>query len=168
MSKCCRAVVTGESVTCLKREPPRIEAEDFLRSMADWHSSWGWKDIFREWHSFDTGDSFPDAKSKLLEWVLKFRNMKNVPLSTDNVLEVLDVWLANNGKAGVHPEIFKEHVEKFTTFMRHCCYSPSLLVAYNEPFSHDDDLEWVFFFVGRLRSESQTFVVQSFLLNCWI
>ena len=71
-------------------------------------------------------------------------------------------------QAGTHPEIFKEHVEKITGFMRHCCYSPSLLVVYNQRFIHDDDLEYVFFFVGRLRSEPQTLVVQSFLLNCWI
>ena len=81
----------------------------------------------------------------MLSRVLKFPSMKNVPLSSDNVLEVLDVWLANNGKAGAHPEIFKEHVEKIITFMRRCCYSPSLLAACNEPYSHDDDLEWVFF-----------------------
>mmetsp|Transcript_49302 Transcript_49302/g.115891 ORF Transcript_49302/g.115891 Transcript_49302/m.115891 type:complete len:301 (-) Transcript_49302:107-1009(-) len=160
------AVVTGESVAFLQREPPMIEAEDFLRSMVE--MSWEPTDIFRKWHASDTDKKFPILKSELLEWALSHRNMQNVPLSTDQLLRVLDVWLDANAKAGTHPEIFKEHVEKITGFMRHCCYSPSLLVVYNQRFIHDDDLEYVFFFVGRLRSEPQTLVVQSFLLNCWI
>ncbi|CAE7887219.1 unnamed protein product [Symbiodinium sp. KB8] len=146
------AVVTGDAVAFLQREPPMIEAEDFLRSMVD--MSWDPADIFRRWHKFDTYNEFPRLQSELLEWALTHRNMQNAPLSTD--------------QAGAHPEGFKEYVEKITAFMRHCCYSPSLLVVYNEPYGHDDDLEHVFFFVGRLRNEPQTFVVQSFLFNCWI
>ena len=40
--------------------------------------------------------------------------------------------------------------------------------SWQEPMSHDDDMELVFFFVGRLRMDPQTFVVRSFHLNCWI
>ncbi|CAE7219220.1 unnamed protein product [Symbiodinium sp. CCMP2592] len=171
------AAVTGESVAFLQREPPMIEAEDFLRSMVN--MPWEPTDVVHKWHASDTDKKLPILKSELLEWALSHRNMQNVPLCTDDVLRVLDVWLDANAKAGTHPEIFREHagthpeifrehVEKITAFMRHCCYSPSLLVVYNEPYGHDDDLEYVFFFVGRLRSEPQTLVVQSFILNCWV
>ena len=42
------------------------------------------------------------------------------------------------------------------------------IFADEEPFGHDDDMEMVFFFVGRLRMEPQMLVVQSFHLNCSI
>ncbi|CAE7943194.1 unnamed protein product [Symbiodinium necroappetens] len=160
------AVVTGDSVAFLRREPPMIEAEDFLRSIVA--TSWERRSIFYRWHAFDTYMQFPDSEPELLEWVLSHRKMKNVPLSAASMLEALDVWLEDNGKAGAHPEAFKEDVEKVAAFMCHCCYSPSLLVVYNGPFAHEYDLGYVLFVVGRLRSEPQTFVVQSFLLKCRI
>ncbi|CAE7241989.1 unnamed protein product, partial [Symbiodinium microadriaticum] len=107
----------------------------------------------------------PGSEPELLEWVLSHRKMKNVPLSAASMLEALDVWLEDNGKAGAHPEAFKEDVEKVAAFMCHCCYSPSLLVVYNGPFARGYDLGYVLFVVGRLRSEPQTLVVQSFLLK---
>ncbi|CAE7700513.1 unnamed protein product [Symbiodinium sp. CCMP2456] len=88
------AVVTGDAVAFLQREPPMIEAEDFLYSMVD--MSWGPDDIFYKWHAFDTYKKFPRLQSELLEWALTHRNMQNVPLSTDRVLGVLDVWLDQN------------------------------------------------------------------------
>ena len=79
--------MTGDAVAFLQREPPMIEAEDFLRSMVD--MSWDPADIFRRWHKFDTYNEFPRLQSELLEWALTHRNMQNAPLSTDQVLGVL-------------------------------------------------------------------------------
>ena len=72
------AVVTGESVAFLQREPPMIEAEDFLRSMVE--MSWEPTDIFRKWHASDTDKKFPILKSELLEWALSHRNMQSLRL----------------------------------------------------------------------------------------
>ena len=155
------AMVTGESVAFLHREPPMIEAEDFLRSIVG--TSWERQSIFYRWHAFDTYMQFPRTK-----WALSHRKMKNVPLSAENVLQALDVWLEDNDTAGTHPEVFKQEVEKVTAFVCHCCYSPSLQEVYNGPFAHEYDLGCVLFVVGRLRSEPQTFAVQSFLLKCRI
>ena len=64
---------------------------------------------------------------------MSHRQMTNVPLTTENVLERLTAWLElDESKAGVHPDSFRAHVDKIVAFMQHCCYSPSLLVAYEE------------------------------------
>ena len=81
------AVVTGESVAFLQREPPMIEAEDFLRSMVE--MSWEPTDIFRKWHAFDTYKKFPRLKSELLEWALSHRIMQNLRVAKGRTLKCL-------------------------------------------------------------------------------
>ena len=126
------AVVAGGSVTLLKSDPPIITSEDFLRSMAEVHG-WERKDVFRRWHSFDTYRQFPATKMQTLQWAMGHKGMRNVPLTAENVLGCFDVWLGLNHKEGTHPDSFRAHVNEVVAFLQHCCYSPSLLVAYDVP-----------------------------------
>ena len=125
------AMITVDSMTLLRREPPLISTEDFLRTMVE---SPGWQpgDVFLRWHGFDTYRKWPASTEDRWKWALGHRNMRNVPLTTENVLECLDVWLGIEDKQGTHPDSFGAHVDKMVAFMQHCCYSPSLLVVYEE------------------------------------
>mmetsp|Transcript_24468 Transcript_24468/g.56752 ORF Transcript_24468/g.56752 Transcript_24468/m.56752 type:complete len:287 (+) Transcript_24468:44-904(+) len=160
-------VLPGDRLTLLQKEPPMISTDAFLQTMVFCVHKWEHSDVFRRWHEFETYRKMPVSKDELMSWAMAHGNMKNLPLSTENVLACLDIWMDLNENAGQHPDAFRLHVEKATTFWQECCFNPSLFVVYEEPYAHDDVIEQVFFMAGRLRNEPQTLLVQSFLLNCW-
>lgn len=160
--------VPPEGVTLLRRDPPIIGTEAFLESMVycrDWQEGL----IFRRFHQFDSYEAWPAEKGDLLSWAMNFRDMKNTPFSVSSFLECMDVWLAeNDGRKGQHPAGFVSEVTELQTFLETQCFSPSLLQPYQETYRHNDDMEWPFFIIGRLRSSPQALLVVCGHLNCWI
>ena len=66
---------------------------------------------------------------------MQHRRMRNVPLTTENVLECFDAWLQQEDKSGTHPDSFRAHVDEITLYLQHCCCNPSLLTPHEEPHS---------------------------------
>ena len=123
------AMVTMDSVTMLRRDPPAIATGDFLRTMIRC-PGYQERGVFRGWYEVASA-TFGSSIEAGLERVMAYQNMRNVPLTTEHTLACLDAWLRIENKAGTHPDSFRVHVDKMVAFMQHCCYSPSLL-AYEE------------------------------------
>ena len=141
-----------------------ILTEEFLESMV--HCVQDPPKIFKRWYQVDTEQLFPEDKNELLEWIMGHRGMQHCHLTRDNVLKCFDIWLKLQPDLGVaHPESFQKGVDGLIVFFETYCHSPSLLQVYNEPYGHDDDVEYVIFFVGRLRHASQTLLVNTILLK---
>lgn len=158
--------VSVDTLFLFRKEPPMISTAEFLESLV--YCVPEWKDsILSRWQQFDTNKAFPTDKDDLLVWAMTHKAMKNVPLTRDSICECLDVWMELNDKAGAHPAAFLSDVDRLLTFFEEYCFSPSLLQVYSEPYAHNDDVEFVFFLVARLRCEPQTLMVNTIHLNCW-
>ena len=124
------AMVTLDSVTMLCRDPPAIATKDFLCTMFTC-PGWQEREVFRAWYETECGP-FGSSVEDRWEWAMAYQNMRNVPLTTEHTLACLDAWLRIENMEGTHPDSFRVHVDKMVAFMQHCCYTPSLLAAYEE------------------------------------
>lgn len=160
-------MLSVEIITLVYKEPPMVSTDELFDSMVYSIPHWEKDKIFRRWHSFDTYREFPEDREKLREWTRSKSACEHVPLTRDSLLRSFDVWLELQDRSGQHPESFLLEVNALISFFEEYCYSPSLMQVYDETYGHDDDVEFVLFLVGRLRSQPQTLMVQSVLLNCW-
>jgi len=154
-------------ITLVRKEPPMVSIDELFDSMVYGIPNWEEDRIFRRLHRFDTYQKFPEDREKLREWTRSKSACEHVPLTRDSLLKSFDIWLQLQKRRGQHPESFLLEVDALISFFEEYCYSPSLMQVYDEVYGHDDDLEFVFFLVGRLRSQPQILMVQSILLNCW-
>ena len=70
-------------MTLLQRDPPKVETEDFLRSMVECVDERNKTNIFLKWHFWDTYDAWPTFKEEQLEWAMGYCDMMKVPLAQE-------------------------------------------------------------------------------------
>ena len=161
------------SVTLLRRDPPRITTLEFLETMAfcvhDWKQT-----VIQHWCNFDTCyRKMPVDKRDRFQWFSKFKDMQHTAFTTDDFLESLNTWFYESRNPPSeedvdHPEDFQRGVAKLQSFLEEHCHSPSLFQVYADCFCHNDDQEFVMLMAGRLKVAPQSLLVGAVNLNCWI
>ena len=161
------------SVTLLRRDPPRITTLEFLETMAfcvhDWKQT-----VIQHWCNFDTCyRKMPVDKRDRFQWFSKFKDMQHTAFTTDDFLESLNTWFYESRNPPSeedvdHPEDFQRGVAKLQSFLEEHCHSPSLFQVYDDCFCHNDDQEFVMLMAGRLKVAPQSLLVGAVNLNCWI
>lgn len=164
-------MVHVDSLLLICQDPPMIETAEFLESLVHCLPEFdhdGTGSIVKTWHRFDTYQIFPETREDLSAWALqKSRQAISVPLTTTNVLACFESWLNLQEETGEHPEAFCKNMQQLEAFFAEYCFSPSLVQAHEEPYGHNDDLEFLMFFVGRLRIDPQAILVATIYLNCY-
>jgi hypothetical protein len=143
-----------------------VTSPQFMEAMGPFAAVETQGEVFKSWYRFITYQQYPGFLTS--NWIIA-QNKAHVPLLSSFVLDAFDQWLELvDFTDEKHPDCFRKDVNKLVAFFDKYCYQPSLMLATEEPYGHNDDMEHVFFCFGRLRHAPDALLVLGFALNCWV